>query len=528
MIEFRHVSFAYPGQSEDRLQDLNLTISDGECVLFCGRSGCGKTTVTRLVNGLIPHFFAGELTGDVIVDERYIAKLPMYQIAEKVGSVFQNPRTQFFNVDTDSEIAFGIENEGVPPDELRLKVDGAVKDLKLQKLQGRRIFSLSGGEKQKIAFASVYAMNPDIYLLDEPSSNLDVDAIEDLRKNLIRIKRQGKTILVAEHRLYYLKDLVDRIVYMEQGKVRGIYTPEQFLSIPAVQREKMGLRAMDLHSVKPLPKPAVQALPVLDIRAMALYYKKQPVMSGINLRAARGEIISVTGHNGTGKSTFLRALCGLHKGCTGACLWDGKGMDSKQRLKSSYMVMQDVNYQLFAESVEKECCFGIKNPDADIVTGTMKELGLYEYRNRHPNTLSGGQKQRTAVAVSMICRKEILIFDEPTSGLDFDGMLQVSRLLSRLARGGKIIFVVTHDYEFISAVCSRVVHFDSGTVQEDFAVNQKNLGKLQDFFILGQRRDDIEGAETGQKNYTEIGRKYAYEAKREESNWSSAQMGGKG
>lgn len=321
-------------------------------------------------------------------------------------------------------------------------------------------------------------------MLDEPSSNLDVDAIEELRKTLLLLKRQGKTILIAEHRVYYLKDLVDRIVYMDRGKIESIYTPEQFLSIPVTRRETMGLRTMALGSVRYMPKHTVQSLPILEIRDMSLHHKKQTVMSGINLHAARGEIIGVIGHNGAGKSTFSRALCGLHRGCQGAVLWEGKEINRKQCLKLCYMVMQDVNYQLFAESVEQECCFGIKNPDTALAADTMKELGLYQYRNRHPGALSGGQKQRTAVAVSMICGKEILIFDEPTSGLDFDSMVQVSKLLSRLAGMGKIIFVVTHDYEFISSVCGRVVHFDDKALKGDFTVSEENRKKLQDFFII--------------------------------------------
>lgn len=172
MIELKQVSFTYQGQEHDGLRDIDLTIADGECVLLCGRSGCGKTTITRLVNGLIPQFYQGELQGRVLVDGQEISSLPMYQIAAKVGSVFQNPRTQFFNVDTDSEIAFGIENEARPPRELAECVEQTTGDLHIQSLRSRNIFELSGGEKQKIAFASVYAMNPEIYLLDEPSSNL--------------------------------------------------------------------------------------------------------------------------------------------------------------------------------------------------------------------------------------------------------------------------------------------------------------------------------------------------------------------
>lgn len=214
MIEMQNVSFSYPDSADGGLKNINLTIPDEQCVLLCGRSGCGKTTLTRLINGLIPQFFAGELTGKVLLDGENLFDLPMYRIAEKVGSVFQNPRTQFFNVDTDSEIAFGMENEAVPQEQMGQRVVETAKALRIENLLGRNIFALSGGEKQKIAFASVYAMNPQIYLLDEPSSNLDMAAIHDLRAHLCLIKSQGKTIVVAEHRLYYLMDVADRIVYL--------------------------------------------------------------------------------------------------------------------------------------------------------------------------------------------------------------------------------------------------------------------------------------------------------------------------
>ena len=243
MIEFENVSFSYTGQEHGGLRDINLKISDGECVLFCGRSGCGKTTITRLVNGLIPQFYQGELHGRVLVDGQEISNIPMYQIAAKVGSVFQNPRTQFFNVDTDSEIAFGIENEARPPEKLAERVEQTTEDLHIQKLRNRNIFELSGGEKQKIAFASVYAMNPQIYLLDEPSSNLDMTSIQELKEHLRLIKKQGKTVLIAEHRLYYLMELADRIVYLEKGEIKGIYTPEEFWQLSEPDREHMGLRA---------------------------------------------------------------------------------------------------------------------------------------------------------------------------------------------------------------------------------------------------------------------------------------------
>ena len=177
MISIRNVTFSYSGTGQGKIEDINLDIEKGSCVLLCGRSGCGKTTITRLINGLIPYFYEGELSGSVEVDGMEISKTPMYQIAEKVGSVFQNPRSQFFNTDTDSEIAFGMENLAWPLEKMLPRVKETLKAINIDNLSGRGISQLSGGEKQKVAFASVYAMAPDIFVLDEPSSSLSAAAV---------------------------------------------------------------------------------------------------------------------------------------------------------------------------------------------------------------------------------------------------------------------------------------------------------------------------------------------------------------
>ena len=484
MIELKQITFSYLGQEKGCLQDVNLTIQDGECILLCGRSGCGKTTITRLVNGLIPRFYAGDLSGRVFINGHDIADYSMYEIAEHVGSVFQNPRTQFFNVDSDSEIAFGLENEACPPEEIKKRIDITTKDLNIQHLRGRSLHELSGGEKQKIAFASVYAMNPDIYLLDEPSSNLDMDAIQDLKRHLTLVKKQGKTILIAEHRLYYLMDIADRIVYMEQGKIARIFTPEQFREISEAKREEMGLRAIDLNVVHPKSACTVHTTPKLELKDVSLRYQKHPVLDRINLKVGAGEVIGIIGHNGAGKTTFSRALCGLHKNSEGQFLWNGQTQSYKNRLKLSYMVMQDVNYELFAESVRAECSFGIRGVEPGLVDSTIEKLGLIPYQDKHPNTLSGGQKQRVAVAVSMICGKELLVFDEPTSGLDFDSMAQVAELIRELSTAGKVVFIVTHDYEFICRTCSRVLHVDHGEQCDDLPVSPITENQIRQLFSM--------------------------------------------
>ena len=482
MIEFQDVSFTYPGGMDGCLKHIDLIVPDGQCVLLCGRSGCGKTTLTRLINGLIPQFFAGELNGRILLDGENLTELPMYRIAEKVGSVFQNPRTQFFNVDTDSEIAFGMENEAVPQEQMVRRVSETAEVLHIENLLGRNIFALSGGEKQKIAFASVYAMEPEIYLLDEPSSNLDMTAIGELREHLRLIKAQGKTIVIAEHRLYYLMDVADRVIYLEDGRIAGDWTPGQFRQILSEKRKKMGLRTVNLQEERPACRTAAAAVPELKLQSVTLSYQKQPVLQNISMQAAPGDVIAVAGHNGAGKTTFSRALCGLHKEASGSYLWNGKTQKPKERMKCAYMVMQDVNYQLFAESVEAECVFGIKHPDAALAERTLEDLELAAFRERHPNTLSGGQKQRLAAAASMVCGKELLVFDEPTSGLDYDSMVRLTTLIQRLSELGKIICIVTHDYEFVCRTCTRVLHLDGGGIQDDLTISEEAVPRIKEIF----------------------------------------------
>ncbi|MDF2988540.1 MAG: transporter related [Eubacterium sp.] len=251
MIEFKQVSFSYGSEKTDNsLYNINLTVKDGEFILLCGGSGCGKTTLTRLVNGLIPNYYEGKLEGKVLVDGVDVSRMPLYEMAGMVGSVFQNPRSQFFNVDTTGELAFGCENMGLPVKEIHARIKRTAKDLYLKHLLDRSIFALSGGEKQKIACGSVAALEPRIYVLDEPSSNLDVCAVEELRNLLAHWKSQGKTVVIAEHRLYYLHELADRVIYMKDGQIEREYSGKEFSAMGRMELESLGLRILSMEHLK--------------------------------------------------------------------------------------------------------------------------------------------------------------------------------------------------------------------------------------------------------------------------------------
>ncbi|MGX8796209.1 ABC transporter ATP-binding protein [Fusibacter sp. JL298sf-3] len=455
MITVNDVTFAYKGASAPTLKSVSLSIEPGECVLLCGRSGCGKTTLLRLLNGLAPAFYEGTLTGTVKVAGRTVNETPMYELAEKIGMVYQNPRSQFFNVDTDSELAFGLENLSFPRLEMSKRIEDTVRTLELSPLMGRDIYALSGGEKQKVAFGSIYAMCPEVYLLDEPSANLDADATIRLKAQLKLLKAQGKTIVITEHRLHYLRDIVDRAVYLENGAIVDVSTAASFFNQPEDQRVAKGLRALKPSEPHESIQAPTSGKRQLKIEGLSAGYNKNAVFGNLSYEAYAGEIVVVTGRNGNGKSTFAHVLCGLKAPLTGAFYLDHKRMTQKALLKEAYLVMQDVDYQLFADSVHAECKHGIANASDAVVAQVLKSLDLDALADCHPATLSGGQKQRLALAVSMVCEKSILVFDEPTSGLDFESMQRVAQLLRRLADMGKFVFVITHDQELITTLKGR-------------------------------------------------------------------------
>lgn len=475
MISIENVSFGYT-ENKNMLEHVTLDIPAGECILLCGESGCGKTTVTKLVNGLIPHFTKlDHMEGSVTVEDQPVMDLEIYELAKLVGSVFQNPKSQFFHLDTDGELEFGLENQGVAPEEIRRAVERTVTQLGIESLMGRNVFALSGGEKQMLAFASVYAMNPEIYMLDEPTANLDEDAIRKLREQISLLKKQGKTVVIAEHRMFFLADIIDRAVYIRNGEIKQIFSGEEFQALSDEERISMGLRT--IHQTELRLKPAGSEKTSgseeasgsekwtgssdmgsgLCVRTLSCGYKKSPaVFENLSFTAYPGEVLGITGHNGVGKSTLIRCLCGLLKEKGGSITLNDRILKPKQRQKACYLVMQEVNHQLFSDTVFGEC-EQLGTADSEEIRRVLKHFDLDGYEDVHPMALSGGQKQRLAVATAVLSGREVLIFDEPTSGLDYRHMMEVCQITKQLAKDGRIVLVVSHDKEFMQEACDRLL-----------------------------------------------------------------------
>lgn len=504
MIELRHVSFQYGAEceaeceaalasvhdhaNESELIDINLSINTGELLVLTGPSGCGKTTLLRLINGLVPRFYHGRIQGQILLDGHSLEHKELYDLAQVVGTVFQNPKSQFYNVDTTSELAFACENQGMPEEDIYQRIDATVADLHLENLMDRDIFQLSDGEKQKIACASLEVAGLKIMLLDEPSANLDFDATLMLKKLILHWKQQGRTIVVAEHRIAYLWDVMDRLLVMKQGRIARIMGTTQKNELSDVDLQAMGLRTRILESPSQIKLPSViEGDRIIRIKNVSFSYGSDTAFTTHHianpatsrsltipsLAIAQNQIIAIVGSNGAGKTTFLNCLCGLEKRCKGSFEYEGHALSARARKALCFMVMQNTANQLFTESVLDEVLISLPKGNVglpkdarnnkldtnkqDAAMQILRALDLATLANRHPQSLSGGQKQRLAIACALAAGRKILLLDEPTSGLDYAHMQELAQLLSKLQAMCTTIVIVTHDSELIHACCTRLI-----------------------------------------------------------------------
>jgi energy-coupling factor transport system ATP-binding protein len=466
MIVLNHLRFRYESSAEgtDQIRDVSLRVRPGEFVLLTGESGCGKTTLTRILNGLCPQFYPGEMTGAYLLDGRDTKGIPINEIGTIVGSVFQDPRSQFFTSNTTDEIVMGMENNALPREEMEERFWETVSQIGVESLLEKSLFPLSSGEKQRVAIASVCAMRPKVLVLDEPSANLDSDAIAHLGVLLARLKESGTTIILSEHRLHYVKDIFDRMILMEDGAIRKEYTTEQALALSSEQLHDLGLRLFEEPKISPGKRIPFNDRAFFQARQISLSFDGQRILDEVELCVEKGEILAITGSNGAGKSSLCRVLTGLYKQNVGQVFIGRSPAKSTRRTRSTFFVQQDSDYQLYAATTEDEFYVGSGSKDIakDAVPSLLKEVGLNGLKDRHPLSLSGGQKQRLLLALAAASRKEIVVLDEPTSGLDGTNMRMTAELLVRLAAQGKCIILITHDLELISLTADSLLFLDKG------------------------------------------------------------------
>jgi len=511
LIEFKDLTFRYAGTFKPALREINLNIGDGEFVLVTGPSGCGKSSLCRCFNGLVPHFYGGEISGELNVCGFDVLKHKTGEIATKVGMVFQDPENQIVAADVEREIAFGLENLAFSEDLIAKRVEEALDTVGIAHLRKRTIQELSGGEKQKVVIASILALHPDVLVLDEPTSELDPKAAEDVLTVVQRLNDDlGITVILVEHRLDRVIHLVDRMIVMNEGRIAADDKPKKVVSFnvasdtgvglpPIIQLAKK-LSGNGFHvdevplTIKEgryllrdvfrrtngsvLPKTADhKGEHIIEVEKLYhMYPTGTPALKNVSLRVGRGEFVAIVGRNASGKTTLLKHINGLLKPTKGrikVCGIDTRRTTVAELAKKVGFIFQNPNDHIFSDTVEEEVAFILKNrgvareelsPRVDRI---LKLFQLVDYRNSYPRSLSGGERQRVALASILVAEPKILILDEPTRGLEYRLKSELMKHLEEYRLRGNTVILVTHDVEIVAEYADRVILLSEGRIVVD-------------------------------------------------------------
>ena len=494
---FEGVSYSYPDRAEAALSGIDWTIGEGEFAVVAGPSGSGKSTLLRCLNGLVPHFSGGRFGGTVLVAGHDTRAYGPRALARITGFVFQDPEAQLVTTRVDDEIAFGMEQLGVPPATMRRRVEEMLDLLGIAPLRRRQVRTLSGGERQRVALAAVLAVQPSILALDEPTSQLDPGGAEEVVAALTRLNEDlGVTIVLAEHRLERVVAHADRLrVLGDGGRTLIDAAPRQALAamddaalppLVALGR-RLGWEPLPL-SIKegratarqehrpPAPPPPDPyppgGPPAVVLRRVTAGYGREPVLDSLDLEVWPGELVALMGRNGAGKTTLLRLVMGLHRPHSGQIAVLGR--DTARREVAD--LARDVGYVpqnptslLFAETLREELAFTRRHHGGVGVDpeGLLAALGLGQAIDRNPRDLSGGERERAALAAVLVGAPKVLLLDEPTRGLDSCRKRQLGALLTSIRREGTAILLATHDVELVAQVATRVVLLGDGRVVAD-------------------------------------------------------------
>lgn len=496
MIKFDNVSYRYPFQKTWAVKNLDLEVLPGKVLLVTGVSGCGKTTLMRLANGLCPHYYAGEILGHVTVFGEDSQKTSVSAISDKVGTLFQDPEDQFFALNVKDEMGFALKVSGTAPSVVNERIEQVSQRLSIENLLSHSISALSEGQKQRVALGEILVSEPQALILDEPSANLDPEATDRLAQELLRLKQAGFAILVVDHRLHWLSHVADEVIVMQHGEIkeRGPFA----ILEDAGMRKRYGLREARVEDVRnTLPEKHVPS-PILKTADLTFDYEKANhhsklakfkklfkgnskntndiLLKNIHFEVGSG-ITALIGENGSGKTTLARLITGLNVG-TGALYLNGQQTSANQLLKHTGLVLQNADHQLQMQSVREEihaCLFaaGQSQSSEETIDVLLKTFSLEELADRHPQSLSGGQKQRLVIACAMAKNPDILILDEPTSGLDGANMKRVADALREQANQGKAVLLITHDLELLTLCADQALRMNTLKRKEFF--NTENL-----------------------------------------------------
>lgn len=463
LIRFRNYSFSYDGKTPI-LRNINLTIQPGEFVVLTGLSGCGKTTLTRVLNGLCPNFYPGTVEGTYELYGKDANKMSISELSAYWGSVFQDPRSQFLAKRVRDEVVLAMENACRDRGYMNDKLEEVVEELEMKALLGREMTVLSSGEKQKVAIGSVFCTEPNGFVLDEPSANLDHFATNSLAEFLKNAKERGHTVIISEHRLHYLRRWMDRLIIMRNGEIIREYSSDEIHGLSDSDLRNWGLRSFQVPEIT-VGKNVGGERSSVFCQGVGYQQEYERILRGINLQLESGKVHVLVGENGAGKSSLCKIITGLYKQTEGTVLFHGVQATRKERLRKTFFVGQDVDYQLYGYSIQNEFRIGNRKVSDEEIKNCLEEIGLHISPELNPQVLSGGQKQRLLIGLASLSGRDILVFDEPTSGLDGFHMRIIADLMRRLAENGKTVLIITHDSEFIAEVADTMIYMYQGQLK---------------------------------------------------------------
>lgn len=493
-IKFKNFTYYYPETLRPALQNINLTINEWEFVLIIGPSGCGKSTLLRVINGLIPNFHGGKIKGEVLIKNKSIKDIPKNELFKTVGFIFQDPEKQSVYNTIEREIAFGMENLNMDITRMKKNIAEVSYLFNLDFIKEKSVNDISGGERQKVEIASVVAMDPDIILLDEPTSQLDPISADEILNAINRLnKDMGKTVILVEQRLEKCFDMADRILIMENGKIINQISKEDinihinkinFLPKVSMIFKEAGFKAVPINIKEAKKIIANKNLPNLSDRNLKsfndeilmvdnLYFEYSPnkaVLKNISFTLHKGEILGIMGQNGAGKTTLSKILVGLIKKFKGKVIINDREIESLsniERVKSIGYLAQNPILYFGRDTVFDEVAYSVRNIgefDRERVIELLKKFDLYEIMDKNPRDLSGGQKQRLAIACTIVTKPDVLILDEPTRGIDIYHKKEIGNLIKDYASLGKSVIIITHDSDFVGDFCDSVMIMHQGEV----------------------------------------------------------------